>query len=153
MRQLGSQLALLVALISSTTTAQAFTPLQSATAAKAKADALTRIKLQAETKAKADAATKARTDALAKAKARTLSVLSVRAESQRRIEAATKAAIANAQVTSFRPPSMPDSAHSSSLKVNSAAGKMHAPGAADTKSGPHHAAPNEHITAGSSHGH
>jgi colicin import membrane protein len=158
MRQFGSQVALFVALISCTTTVQALTPLQTATATKAKADALTRITTQTQTKAKADAAARARIDALAKAKAHTTSVLNVRAETQRRIEAATKAAAANAQVTSFRPPSTNDSIRNGSPKLNAAAaGKTHVPDAANTKAGSmisrHHAASNEHVATGSSHRH
>jgi hypothetical protein len=146
----------ILALMSCATAAQALTPLQSA-AAKAKVDALARIKLQAQTKAKADAVTKARSDALTKAKARALSALNVRAESQRRIEAATKAAMANAQVTSFRPPSATEGVHNTMPKLNTTASKPHFPDAATMKGAADGNHPrtmsNEHVAAGSSHSH
>jgi colicin import membrane protein len=157
MRQFGFPWIVISALMSCATAAQALTPLQSATAAKAKVDALARIKLQAQTKAKADAATKARSDALTKAKARALSALNVRAESQRRIEAATKAAVANAQVTSFRPPSATEGVHNTMRRLNTSASKPHLSDAANMKSavaGSHpRTTSNEHVAAGSSHSH
>jgi colicin import membrane protein len=157
MRQFSFRSVLILALTSCATTAQALTPLQSATTAKAKADALAKTKLQAQTKAKADAATRARSDALTKAKARFISALSVRVETQRRSEAAMKAAVANAQVTSFRSPSAVESAHNSVPRLDAAASKAHVPDAAKMKSSADSSHPgttsNAHVAAGSSHSH
>jgi hypothetical protein len=93
---------LVVALAAAMPVAKALTPTQSTAAAiKAKDDMLARIRAQALVKAKADAAAKARIDAAAKTKIKIHTLFTVRAETTRRIEAATKAAEANAQVTSF----------------------------------------------------
>jgi hypothetical protein len=50
-------------------------------------------------------------DAAAKTKVKFQTLLNVRAETKRRVEAATKAADANAQVTSFRATSSPTAPH------------------------------------------
>jgi hypothetical protein len=81
----------------------ALTPAQSTAAAmKAKADAQAKLRAEALAKAKAEAAARARAESAARSKVKISTALSVRAETMRRIEAATKAAEANARVTSFR---------------------------------------------------
>jgi len=90
--------------------ALALTPAQSTAAAmQARADTAARLKVQALAKAKADAEAKARADVASRTKVKILTLQSVHAETKRRVEAATKAAVLNAQVTSFRagPPVSP----------------------------------------------
>ena len=118
-RQSAFAAILLVVFAAEVPAARALTPSQSTAAAmKAKADTQARLRTQALEKVKADAAARARTDAAAKTKVKSLTLMSVRAETMRRIEAATKAAAANAQVTSFH-------ATSSGLPINRNPGTEH----------------------------
>src|SRR5215470_8002239 len=128
--------------------AQALTQSQATAAAmKAKADALAKSRTEALAKAKADAAARARADSAAKIKVKISTALSVRAETMRRIEAATKAAEANAQVTTFRATSAtprtlshgPGAHDVVAHRHNTVPGRQHAPSAEHSASTAGHA--------------
>jgi len=126
----------------------ALTPAQSTAAAmKAKADAQAKLRAEALAKAKAEAAARVRAESAARSKVKISTALSVRAETMRRIEAATKAAEANARVTSFRAISTtprtlshgPGAHDVVAHRHNTVPGRQHAPSAEHSASTAGHA--------------